>query len=76
MPKGILRFKLPEEQYEFKYASNAMGLVSTISGIQRFIRDQLKYGAPTPQETKMLESIKKLLQEELDANGFNYWLNE
>jgi len=76
MPKGLLKFNLPEEQHEFHCASNAMGLVRTISEIQTFIRNKLKYEAPNAQASKMLEDLKKLMEEVLQENKFGYWLDE
>jgi hypothetical protein len=76
MSKGVLRFNLPEEQHEFKYASNAMGLVRTLSEIQTFIRNKLKNESPDPRMAKMLEDLKQVMKEALDENGFSYWLDE
>jgi len=42
--KAILEFNLPEEQYDFEMASNAMKLRDLIADLDKSARDWLKYG--------------------------------
>jgi len=63
MPKGILKFKLPEENAEFKTACNAGDLYCRISETLEFIRRELDHEELTAKERKRLESIIDILYE-------------
>jgi hypothetical protein len=43
MSYGILKFKLPEEQYEFKTATEAMDTKSAIADFENWLRSQIKH---------------------------------
>jgi hypothetical protein len=74
MSKGLLKFNLPEEAHEHRCASNAMALVATISELQDWFRNKLKYEALSPETSKALEEGQALLFEELRSNGFGDWV--
>ena len=63
MPKGILKFKLPEENAEFKTACNAGDLYCRISETLAYIRNELKHAELTKEERKRLEYIIDILYE-------------
>jgi len=41
--KAILKFTLPEEQYEFLVATKAINLASVINEFDNFLRSKAKY---------------------------------
>lgn len=41
--EAILKFKLPEEQYEFLVSSKAINLASVINEFDQFLRSKAKY---------------------------------
>lgn len=63
MPKGILKFKLPEENTEFKIACNAGDLYSRISDALDFVRRELDHEELTAKERKRLEGVIDILYE-------------
>lgn len=55
--KGVLIFKLPEENEEFKDAQNAGSVLAAISNLDNRLREVTKYDSPW---------LKELIQKEMD----------
>lgn len=55
--KGVLIFKLPEEQEEFKEAQNAASVLCAISDLDNLLRGVTKHDDPW---------LKELIQKEMD----------
>jgi len=68
MPKGILKFKLPEESHEFKIAVQSMDWALVVWGIDQAIRTRLKY-SPEGLDVKTLEWARGILRDEMDNRG-------
>jgi hypothetical protein len=66
MAKGILKFKLPEEQSEYLNAVYGSRFASTIETIDERLRTLLKHGdiEKTTSE-KLAEEIRAMLREDL-----------
>lgn len=65
MSEGILKFKLPEENDDFKLASSANDLYSVICDMDRKLRKYLKYDHNLTMKTK---KILAELREELNTS--------
>lgn len=62
MPIAVLKFKLPEENEEFKLANNALNYYCQLTDIEEMIRSELKYNDNLSEETsKALEKIRTLI---------------
>lgn len=66
MPRGILTFELPEEEVEFKQASNAGALASVIWSFDQILRQRIKY-----QDENHLQEIRDKLYDVLNEHGIN-----
>ena len=58
--EGILKFKLPETEYEFYLASNAGKLASALHEIDAFLRNKQKYG---DSDSILIEEVRKFFRE-------------
>ena len=62
--EAILKFTLPEEQYEFMVASKASNLAYVISELDRFLRSKSKYeGINKLGIDELREEIRRLCEE-------------
>lgn len=61
MPTAILKFKLPEEESEFKVAQQASTYLAAISSIMELLRKERKYGKDrwSEVETAVWEILKE-----------------
>lgn len=58
MAEGVMRFKLPEENGEFRICMRAVDFYSMIIEIRKIIRDYEKYETPKTAE-EVLDVIKE-----------------
>lgn len=63
--KAILRFDLPEEQDEFRAATQGRQAKTTLWEIDQHCRSVLKYTDPTPEEERLAEVIRNMIPYEL-----------
>ena len=66
MPKAILEFNLPEEQYEFESAHNGSKFRCVLSELDTFLRNKIKYEDLTGKDSyeelcKTREELHSLL---------------
>lgn len=57
MPKAILEFNLPEEQEEFKLASNAIKMSADIHNFYNYLRNKHKHGDYKGKERELIDEI-------------------
>ena len=67
--EAILKFTLPEDRCAFAIASTAMDWALTVSDIDKFMRDKLKYGFEYKTPAEALEDVRKALHEELSSRN-------
>ena len=65
MPIAILRFTLPEEDVEFRAASQGRAAKIALWDIDQRLRSLLKYGDPTEEEQRLAEEIRNMIPGEL-----------
>ena len=59
MPRAILEFNLPEEQFEFDQASNASKYCTALWELEQFLRDKTKH-APDSVTKEQLNAYHEL----------------
>ena len=64
--KSILSFNLPEEEYEFRLAQEGTKWKEVVREIDTFLRNKLKYGHDFKSADEALETLRKLLREEME----------
>jgi hypothetical protein len=74
MPTATITFTLPEEDHEFRLATNAGNWQSVVWEIDQYLRSQIKYaGDETPSEVvEALEKVRELLHDERISRGLIY----
>ena len=65
MPIAILKFTLPEEDVEFRAASQGRAAKIALWDIDQRLRSLLKYGDPTEEEQRLAEEIRNMIPGEL-----------
>ena len=65
MPIATLRFTLPEEEVEFRTATQGRAAKSTLWDIDQRLRSLLKHGEPTPEERQLAEEIRAMIPYEI-----------
>ena len=65
MPIATLRFALPEEEVEFRTATQGRAAKSTLWDIDQKLRSLLKHGEPTEEEQRLAEEIRGMIPSEL-----------
>ena len=63
MPKAMLKFDLPEEQEEFKAATQGAAARNLLWEIDQHCRGVIKYGEASEETRKALEYIRTLIRE-------------
>lgn len=62
MPKAILEFSLPKEEYEFKAATKGLESLALIHEIDEYIRGNIKYNENISKEAKSeLQAIRDMI---------------
>jgi hypothetical protein len=69
MPKAMLSFKLPEEQAEFRNATQAGDMHSVLWEIDQYLRGQVKYCDHPPAISATYQAVRDRLWEELNARS-------
>jgi len=69
--KAILEFNLPDDNYQFKKATQGADLSVIISSLDNVLRGYLKYGHPFKNADEALESIRANLHEDLEDHNIN-----
>ena len=65
MPIATLRFSLPDEESEFRTATQGRAAKSTLWDIDQRLRSLLKHGEPTEEEARLAEEIRGMIPSEL-----------
>ena len=65
MPIAILKFTLPEEDVEFRAASQGRAAKIALWDIDQRLRSLLKHGEPTEEEARLAEEIRAMIPSEL-----------
>jgi hypothetical protein len=73
MPKAILTFKLPEEQYYYDAASNGTAWKSIVGELALLLRSKLKYGHTYKTVDEALEDVKQVLWQECQDANLDPW---
>ena len=68
MSKGVLIFKLPEEQQEFQVASRANVLAYIVTELQEFLRQKVKYADISVQDRDTYEIVRTQLNDLINDN--------
>jgi len=76
MPKGILKFKLPEDEHEFDSAIHAQDLISFINDVDNLFRSHLKYDVNKQWNTNTVEDIREKFWELTETNNINNIINK
>ena len=63
--KAILKFSLPDEQAEFDAARLGRQALVCLWEIDQRCRSLLKHGDPTPEERRLAEEIRGMIDAEL-----------
>ena len=69
--KAILEFNLPEDQRKFEMANQAVDMVAAIGHFEDRLRSYIKYGHEFKSANEALESIRALLNEEINLRRIN-----
>jgi len=70
--KAILEFELPLEKEEFDAASKGMDWALVAWDIDQLLRKKLKYEEHTRDARKILEDLRRTLNDMLVNKGLNY----
>lgn len=65
MPTATLRFTLPEDEPEFRYALAGRDALIALEQIDTFCRNRLKHCDPPPEAVEILEAIRGIVPYEL-----------
>jgi hypothetical protein len=74
MPIATLKFKLPDEESEFRSAVNGASWQLVAWNLDQYLRGQIKYaGDETPSEVlEALEKARETLRDEMTQNGLSF----
>lgn len=61
--KGILAFKLPQEDEEFRMAVNGFRYRNIVDDMNGYLREKIKYGHKYKNATEAVEDIRRYLWE-------------
>ena len=70
--KAILEFDLPEDQERFDAANRGMDWALVAWETEQLLRKKLKYEEHTRDTRKVLEDLRKILNDMLVDKGLNY----
>jgi glutamate-1-semialdehyde aminotransferase len=65
MPIAILKFTLPEEDVEFRAATQGRAAKIALWDIDQRLRSLLKHGEPTEEEARLAEEIRNMIPYEM-----------
>lgn len=74
MPTATLTFNLPDEDHEFKAASNGLSWQHLAWELDQYLRSEIKYaGDETPEAViEALQRVRDFLHEERSNRGLNF----
>jgi hypothetical protein len=60
MPELTIKYQLPKEENEFRYANNGLNYLLTLYDIDQYLRSQIKYNGDsyTDDEYKLLGKVR------------------
>ena len=67
--KAILQFELPEEVNEHKRAVQAPDVLSVVYDLDRWLRNEIKYGQRPEEEERALQRCRDKLWDLIDDNN-------
>lgn len=70
--KAILKFKLPDDNLEFKIASQPLSWWSTLYDFDQHLRSKLKYEELTEQEYEIYDNIREKLFELMTEHNISF----
>jgi len=71
MPKAILEFKLPDDNFDYKCANNGYAFYSILCELDNFLRENLKYEHKYKDADEALQATRNVLWELLGDEGLN-----
>jgi hypothetical protein len=63
--RATFTFRLPDDQAEFDAARLGRAALSALWQIDQHCRSLLKHGEPTPEEARMAQEIRAMIEPEL-----------
>ena len=63
--RAILKFDLPDDQAEFDAARLGRAALAALWEIDQRCRSLLKHGEPTPEERRLAQEIRAMIEPEL-----------
>lgn len=70
--KAVLKYNLPEDNYEFNNAINGTKLITIIEDVDNYIRGKMKYSVGlTEDQMDTYEDVRSYLHNLLDDNNIN-----
>lgn len=73
MPEAILKYRLPEENEEFKQAQNAWKYKQALEEIAEYLRQDLKYKELKGKERETIERISNYFYKSINEWGIELW---
>ena len=70
--KAILEFNLPADEEQFDAANRGMDWALVAWDMDQLLRNKLKYEEHTRDTRKVLEDLRKILNDMLVDKGLNY----
>jgi hemerythrin-like domain-containing protein len=71
--KGILEFKLPEEQEDFKLAQEGVMWKLVVSDLIDFLRNETKHKDHSAEEYAIFDMVLDRLYEEIKDRNLSMW---
>lgn len=73
MPNITIKYKLPEERFEFDLANKAEKWYSVLWDLDQYLRNKLKYDEKLSKgENKAFEEIREHLHELMEENNISF----
>ena len=73
MPIARLEYNLPEEQEEFKVATEAMSWKAAMQEIDGEMRKRLKYNCPPKAVADEVDRLRQFLAQTLNDSNLSLW---
>lgn len=71
--KAILKFDLPEDEYQFSAASRATNWITAMWEMDQWLRSQIKYVDSYSQEQyDLLEDVREKLRDIMNDNNVSF----
>lgn len=69
--KAILKYKIPEEESEFKHAVKGRDAFLSLWDFAQYLRSEIKYKDHSEEELTLLENIRNNFYETLNGHGID-----